>query len=145
MMDMNTTAIERPTTPSIFITSHDVIPSSSHNHQQQIYTNHSRPPPILTVQTHNLNHSNSLQNLSPNGLIDQQHSPALSAYHTALNTPVSPSPSSFISDDDIPSLYSSTHNHNPMTPNTFAALNTNNNSTVVNNNNNFILNNMMLM
>lgn len=61
-------------------------------------------PPALTVQTHNLPHLS----LSP-----MDHSPALSAYHTALNTPVSPSPSPFTADDDIPSLYSP---HSPMTP-----------------------------
>lgn len=98
---------ERP--PSIFITSHDYTqPPSTQN-----YRNLNRNTPALTVQTHNLNHSQL--SLSP-GLspMDQQNSPALSAYHTALNTPVSPSPSPFNLDDDIPSLYS------PMTPTTFS-------------------------
>lgn len=96
-MDTN----ERP--PSIFITSHD-----SSTNQSNFRNN--RNPPALTVQTHNLNHSQL--SLSP-GLspMDQQNSPALSAYHTALNTPVSPSPSPFNLDDDI---YT-----NPLSPNTF--------------------------
>lgn len=108
---------ERP--PSIFITSHDT------NTLQNTYFNHNNTPtsssssssssraPVLTVQTHNLSPQ---LGLSPNSPLDQQNSPALSAYHTALNTPVSPSPSPFISDDDIPSLYSP---HSPLTPNTF--------------------------
>lgn len=153
MMDLTNTTpvtIERPTTPSIFITSHDVVPSQQQqNNTQHYYNNRPPPPPILTVQTHNLNTIPSSSSLSPN---IQQHSPALSAYHTALNTPVSPSPTSFISDDDIPSLNFSPH-HSPMTtPNTFA-LNNNtftgngNNGSVVSTNGkgNFMMNNMMLM
>lgn len=105
---------ERP--PSIFITSHDT------NTLQNTYFNRNNTPtssssssrvPVLTVQTHNLSPQ---LGLPPNSPLDQQNSPALSAYHTALNTPVSPSPSPFISDDDIPSLYSP---HSPLTPNTF--------------------------
>ncbi|CAO3689072.1 unnamed protein product [Rhizopus microsporus] len=89
----------QPSTPSIFITSHDFIdslapttptPTNTHidnNHNTQI-----RHRPALTVQTHGL---------SP-GLEQQQPtSPALSVYHTALNTPVSPNSAQFISDDDI--------------------------------------------
>lgn len=89
----------QPSTPSIFITSHDFIdslapttptPTNTHidnNHNTQI-----RHRPVLTVQTHGL---------SP-GLEQQQPtSPALSVYHTALNTPVTPNSAQFISDDDI--------------------------------------------
>ncbi|KAI8047592.1 HSF-type DNA-binding-domain-containing protein [Gilbertella persicaria] len=121
---------ERP--PSIFITSHDTIvpsqsqymaqpspspplpPHSSQTSQPPPPQQHQRmPPPALTVQTHNLS---SQFNLSPAMSPMDPNSPALSAYHTALNTPVSPSPSPFVPDDDIPSLYSP---HSPITPNMF--------------------------
>ncbi|CAO3641765.1 unnamed protein product [Mucor hiemalis] len=107
--------------PSIFITSHDNIPPppppSNQNYFIQSTRQQFNPRPSLTVQTQNLPFTN---NLSPglNPMVDGGvNSPSLSAYHTALNTPVSPSPSQFISDDDIPSLYSP---HSPMTPNTFS-------------------------
>ncbi|KAI8382369.1 HSF-type DNA-binding-domain-containing protein [Blakeslea trispora] len=76
--------------------------SQQHRHQQRI------APPALTVQTHNLS---SQFNLSPGPNSMDPNSPALSAYHTALNTPVSSSPSPFIPDDDIPILYSP---HSPI-------------------------------
>ncbi|OAD01177.1 hypothetical protein MUCCIDRAFT_156739 [Mucor lusitanicus CBS 277.49] len=107
---------ERP--PSIFITSHDTSTLQNgyfNRNTNTTPTTTSLPSraPVLTVQTHNLSPQ---LGLPPNSPLDQQNSPALSAYHTALNTPVSPSPSPFISDDDIPSLYSP---HSPLTPNTF--------------------------
>ncbi|CAO0796067.1 unnamed protein product [Mucor circinelloides] len=107
---------ERP--PSIFITSHDTNTLQNgyfnRNTNTAPTTSLSSRAPVLTVQTHNLSPQ---LGLPPNSPLDQQNSPALSAYHTALNTPVSPSPSPFISDDDIPSLYSP---HSPLTPNTFS-------------------------
>ncbi|CEP18095.1 hypothetical protein [Parasitella parasitica] len=104
---------ERP--PSIFITSHDTntLQNTYFNRNTNTPSPSSSRAPVLTVQTHNLSPQLGLPSNSP---LDQQNSPALSAYHTALNTPVSPSPSPFISDDDIPSLYSP---HSPLTPNTF--------------------------
>lgn len=74
----------------------------------------SRQRPALTVQTHGL---------SP-GLDGQQTtSPALSAYHTALNTPVSPSSNHFIPDEDIPNIYTNnSHGNPPLSPNDFAML-----------------------
>lgn len=122
--------VERP--PSIFITSHDTtIPQYYTNNntmqrpqqQNNFTTNNNNTtsrnniPPALTVQTHNLPHPSLSPGLNPmEGGGNHGGSPALSAYHTALNTPVSPSPSPFIPDDDIPSLYSP---HSPMTPGTF--------------------------
>lgn len=102
--------------PSIFITSHDNLPPNQNYFLQQSRQQFN-PRPSLTVQTQNLSYAtnNLSSGLSP--MVDGSvNSPALSAYHTALNTPVSPSPSQFVSDDDIPSLYSP---HSPMTPNTF--------------------------
>ncbi|OBZ86167.1 Heat shock factor protein [Choanephora cucurbitarum] len=80
------------------------VPSIS---QQQ--RNQQRLPPALTVQTQNLSTQFSLSP-GPNSM--DLNSPALSAYHTALNTPVSTISSPFIPDDDIPSLYSP---HSPIT------------------------------
>ncbi|KAG1462000.1 hypothetical protein G6F56_005609 [Rhizopus delemar] len=100
------TELERPP-PSIFITSHDTMTNNN-------YFLDSRQRPALTVQTHGL---------SP-GLDGQQTtSPALSAYHTALNTPVSPSSNHFIPDEDIPNIYTNnSHGNPPLSPNDFAML-----------------------
>ncbi|KAI8984415.1 HSF-type DNA-binding-domain-containing protein [Mycotypha africana] len=111
--------------PSIFVTSHDSATTStttttsnapSHLNQRR---NQPPPPPILT------------DNLSPMMMTasSQQASPALSAYHTALNTPVSPlnSPDPFImmSDENIqiPDLPNTTSNS--VNSLTFAFNNTN--------------------
>jgi hypothetical protein len=86
-------------TPSIFVTSHDILPQSYLMNQAQPHR-----PPTLTVQTHNLNQNRA--SLSP-GLSPMDHGSPASTYHTALNTPVSPSPSQFMPDDDMTSIYSS--------------------------------------
>ncbi|KAI9255306.1 HSF-type DNA-binding-domain-containing protein [Sporodiniella umbellata] len=100
------TDLERPT-PSIFITSHDTMSNN-------LFIESSRQRPALTVQTHSL---------SPGIEGQQTASPALSAYNTALNTPVSPGSTHFISDDDIPNIYTNNvHGNSPLSPNDFAML-----------------------
>jgi hypothetical protein len=105
--------IERP--PSIYITSHDTNMTNNQFYTMQnrdtataaavaaAVAAASRIPPTLTVQTQNLQQQQQQLSLSPQN--PEQYSPALSAYHTALNTPISPmSPNPFVSDEDIPSI-----------------------------------------
>lgn len=103
-------SIERP--PSIYITSHDTNISNNDPFYTMQNRNTaaaaSRIPPTLTVQTQNLQQQQLQLSLSPQNT--EQYSPALSAYHTALNTPISPmSPNPFVSDEDIPSIAFSQH------------------------------------
>ncbi|KAI8367675.1 HSF-type DNA-binding-domain-containing protein [Radiomyces spectabilis] len=131
---------ERP--PSIYVTSPDV-----HTQQQQLQTlymsmegqptrpspsptshssgstaTHPNRPPPLTVQTQNIHPSSPLNMNIPFHSMDTNHQPvspsSLSAYQSAVNTPLppSPNPNAFLSDDEAASMYSP---HSPHTPNNY--------------------------
>jgi hypothetical protein len=100
--------IERP--PSIYITSHDTNTNNNQFYNMQTRNTASRIPPALTVQTQNLQQQQQQQQLSLSPQNPEQYSPALSAYHTALNTPISPmSPNPFVPDEDIPNITFNQH------------------------------------
>ncbi|KAF7731403.1 hypothetical protein EC973_000211 [Apophysomyces ossiformis] len=120
---------ERP--PPIYVTSPDTEPQLQnyyHNHHQQRQHHHhseqntplpTHSSPPLTIQTQNLSQSSRLtMSMSFNGLGAGPISPSFSVYQSAVNTPLppSPSPSTFMSDDDMVSMYSP---RSPNTPNSF--------------------------
>ncbi|KAG0189847.1 hypothetical protein DFQ28_002822 [Apophysomyces sp. BC1034] len=120
---------ERP--PPIYVTSPDIDPQLQNfypgHHQHRQFNHHSQhstplpthPSPPLTVQTQNLSHPSRLaMTMAFNELGAGQISPSFSVYQSAVNTPLppSPSPSAFMSDDDVASMYSP---RSPNTPNSF--------------------------
>lgn len=104
-------------------------------HQDLASSLPTRPAFPLTVQTQNLQNTSRLHtNGHSNFNVEQQHSPispsqlSPNQMYAAMNTPLppSPSPNSFLSDDEAASLYSP---HSPNTPNVMTNASSNNSST----------------
>ena len=125
--DMKPDPEQRP--PSIYITSPEMDSTAQQletfylDERYQYQQQHSSSIP-LPVQTHNLSKQSSVPCLQLDTLPQQQEqqqqqksplSPSVSMYDSAINTPLppSPSPSTFMSDDEAASICSP---HSPYTP-----------------------------